>query len=91
MAARRDGTGVRGAAIAVKAGRRRRVLPFDRAISNRLDFPVESDVGPGNRSSHRFDQLPAVQGSITARPPAAKALVSRDATTKPCAAAIAAM
>lgn len=39
----------------------------------------------------RKDQTAAVQGSITVRPAAANALVSRDATAKPCAAVIAAI
>jgi len=36
-------------------------------------------------------QLAAVQGSITVRPAAVNALMYRDATANPCAAAIAAM
>ena len=46
-----------------------------------------------NRERRRatLDQLVTVQGLITVRPAAVNALVSRDATAKPCAAAIAAI
>lgn len=45
----------------------------------------------GDARARHLYQLGTVQGSIIARPAALNALVSRDATANPCAAAIAAM
>lgn len=56
------------------------------AICGQLVSPSIASLNQMTRA-----QSPAVHGLITARPAALNALVSRDATANPCAAAIAAI